>query len=89
MERLAVLFYDYVDDIVERRKPFREEHLGLLHELKDEGVLVMAGALGDPVHGAAIVFRFAHDAEDFVKRDPYVREGLVTAHRVEPWAIAI
>ena len=89
MERLAVLFYDYVDDIVERRKPFREEHLRMVGELKAEGLVVMGGALGDPPHGAAIVFRFAKDAEDFVQRDPYVREGLVTAHRVEPWTIAV
>lgn len=87
MERLAVLFYDYVDDILERRTPHREAHLALLGELQTAGDVVMGGALGDPVHGAAIVFRSVEAAEAFPATDPYVAAGLVTAHRVEPWTV--
>ncbi len=87
MERLAVLFYDYVDDILERRAPHREAHLALIGELKAAGDIVIGGALGDPVHGAAIVFRSGEAAEAFPATDPYVAAGLVTAHRVEPWTV--
>ena len=86
-----LLSYDYVDDIVTRRAPFREAHLGLLRALHERGALLMAGAVGDPVEGALIVFT-AEDktvAEEFVAQDPYVGEGLVTAWHVRPWSVVV
>ncbi len=50
----------------------------------------MAGALGDPPHGAAIVFADGvspSDIETFALEDPYVEGGLVTARRVERWNV--
>ena len=47
----------------------------------------MAGPLGDPPHGAAIVFKDRAAAEAFPQSDPYVENGLVTAWRVDPWAV--
>ena len=85
MERLTVLFYDYVPDIVERRGPFRDEHLALLSE---HGCL-LGGALGDPPHGAAIVFKSEADAEAFRSADPYGAAGLVQDSRIEPWTVAV
>jgi uncharacterized protein len=87
-----VLFYDYVDDIIERRAPHREAHLAHLRRWHDEGRLVMAGALGDPPHGGILVFRVddpAEEIEAFADADPYVAAGLVTDRRVEPWNVAV
>lgn len=86
---MYALFYDYVENIVERRAPFREEHLKLFREWREEGKTVLGGALGDPPHGALIVFDVedASEVERFCSIDPYVREGLVTARRIEPWAV--
>jgi uncharacterized protein YciI len=86
---MYALFYDYVENAVERRAPFREQHLANIKRWKDEGRLVMGGALGDPPHGALIVFSVddAADIEEFVAADPYVANGVVTDHRVEPWAV--
>ena len=83
------LFYDYVDNIVERRAPHRPAHLELYHRWREEGRLAMGGAIGDPPHGALIVFDVASAAEveEFAEADPYVQNGLVTARRVEPWAV--
>ena len=39
-----LLFYEVVDDYIERRRAFREEHLGLAQEAKERGELVLAGA---------------------------------------------
>lgn len=80
-----MLRYDYVDDILERRGAYREQHLALLTE---HGCM-MGGAIGDPVHGALIVFETAAQAEAFTRVDPYVANGLVTEQRIEPWALAI
>jgi hypothetical protein len=88
-ERHHVLFYDYVDDILERRRPHREAHLAHIRSHAERGTVVMAGALGDPPHSALIVFRTDDPAavEAFADADPYVRADLVTARRVEPWAV--
>jgi uncharacterized protein YciI len=84
-----VLFYDYVPDVVERRAPLRADHLALFREWREAGRIVMGGALGDPPHGAAIVFRVDDPAlvDEFTAADPYVRGGIVTSWRVEPWAV--
>ncbi|WP_322796299.1 YciI family protein, partial [Tepidiforma sp.] len=76
-------------DILERREPFRPAHLALVRECFEAGSLRMAGAYGDPVRGAVIIFTSQEAAADFVIRDPYVLNGLVTAHRVEPWNVVI
>jgi uncharacterized protein len=83
------LHYDYVPDIVERRAPFRPAHLELYRAWRADGRLVMGGAVGDPPHGALIVFQVASasEVEEFAAADPYVVNGLVTARRVEPWAV--
>jgi uncharacterized protein YciI len=47
----------------------------------------MAGPLGDPPHGAVIVFRDQAVAEAFAQADPYVINGLVTNWRVDLWAV--
>ncbi|MGH3669780.1 MAG: YciI-like protein [Pseudonocardiaceae bacterium] len=87
----SLLFYDYVADITERREPFRESHLALVGEIHDRGVLLMAGALTEPVDGAVFIFTTDDRSivEDFVARDPYVREGLVTTWRIRRWNVVV
>lgn len=80
-----LLFYDVVDDYVERRGPFRAEHLSLIQKAHGRGELVMAGALADPPDGAVLVFRDAQAAESFATSDPYVRNGLIKKWRVRAW----
>jgi uncharacterized protein YciI len=84
-----ILFYDYVADMAERRGPYRDAHLGRIRAEREAGRVVMAGALGDPPHGAAIVFKDVDpDAiEAFAQHDPYVEAGLVTARRIERWNV--
>ena len=86
-----LLLYDVADDYLERRPAYRDTHLTLARAAQARGELVMAGALHDPVDGAALVFR-ADDpsvAERFAENDPYVRNGLVTNWRVRRWAVVI
>lgn len=81
-----ILFYDYVADIAERRAPHREAHLARINEWRDQGKIVLAGAVGSPPHGAAIVFDVDDSAEveRFAAADPYVLADLVTGRRIEP-----
>jgi uncharacterized protein YciI len=82
-----LLLYDYVEDIVERRDPFRADHLSAIRAAKEDGRILQAGPLGDPPNGAAIVFADPATAEAFARADPYVTNGLVTSWRVEPWTL--
>ena len=89
--RLLALHYDYVSDILERRAPHREAHLAHAREWEQSGRLLIAGALGDPPHGALFGFDVDDPAEveQFAAGDPYVVAGLVTERRVEPWTVVV
>jgi uncharacterized protein YciI len=86
-----ILFYKTVDNYVERRKPFREEHLAYANAAHERGELVMAGALAEPVDSAVLVFKGedASNAEGFARNDPYVKNGLITEWQVRPWSVVI
>ena len=84
-----VLSYDVVDDMVTRRAPYREQHLKLIRDGHARGEIVMAGAVGDPVDGALLIFRSEtpEAAERFAAADPYVTQGLVIRWKVKPWTV--
>jgi uncharacterized protein len=76
-----ILLYDVVEDFINRRAPYREEHLNLVNQAHRRGELVMAGAFSEPVDGAALLFSSVDRAlvTRFAEADPYVRNGLVTS----------
>ena len=85
------LFYDLVDDMANRRVPYREAHLGLAREAHARGELLLAGALADPPDRALLVFQAkdAAVAESFARQDPYVVNGLVKRWEVRPWTVVV
>ena len=92
MPNYYALFYDeVVDDFVNRRTPFRQEHLGMAKESFAKGELQLAGALADPPDGALLIFRAetATPAEAFAQNDPYIRNGLVKKWRVRNWTVVV
>lgn len=86
-----LLIYDVVDSYVERRAPFRAEHLSLVQAALERGEFVLGGALANPADQALLLFRGDSPAvaERFVAQDPYVRNGLVTRWRVREWNIVV
>lgn len=86
-----ILFYDYVENILERRAPYRSEHLAAAQAAQARGELVMAGALAEPVDRAVLVFKVDDPQviEAFVRADPYVLNGLVTSWQIRPWTVVI
>lgn len=86
-----ILLYEVVDDYVKKRAPFREEHLRIADEAVEKGQLLLGGAFDNPVDGAALVFK-ADDrsvVENFVRNDPYVKNGLITDWKVREWTVVI
>ncbi len=84
-----LLFYDYIEGVLERRAPLREGHLAIAQRYLERGELLLAGALNDPIDGAVLVFNDRSSAETFVREDPYVLNGLVTGHRIREWNVVI
>jgi uncharacterized protein YciI len=89
--RYFVLIYHVGGGFVTRRAAFREKHLTLVGEAHARGELVLAGAMGDPVDRALLVFRAREraTAEEFARADPYVTAGLVERWEVQPWAVVV
>lgn len=73
-------------DAAETRAPFRAEHLARLARLRDEGVIVEAGAYADV--SASILLVRAADAEaaaQIAQADVYLRNGIWVELRVRPF----
>jgi len=86
VETKFALHYTYVDDILEKRDAFRENHIALARRMKASGDLIMGGAYADPVDGALVLFNSLSAAEKFVAEDPYVSNNLVVDHWIREWS---
>jgi uncharacterized protein YciI len=81
-----VLWGTYCADALERRAPYRDEHLAGLQRQKEEGVLLTLGPTVDASHVFGLYE--ADDletVENLVKGDIYWRQGIWTAVEVYPW----
>ena len=82
-----LVFYEFTKDYMQRRAPYRGEHLRLAWEAHERGELILGGALADPPDGAVLLFQGNDEsaARAFAENDPYVKSGLVTSWRVRAW----
>ena len=84
-----VLWGTYCENALEKRTPFREEHLARLKSLQEEGRLITLG----PTQDSAYVFG-VFEGEDAVEirklleQDVYWREQIWTSLEVHPWVQA-
>eukprot|EP00980_Cylindrotheca_fusiformis_P023608 scaffold10671_cov131-Cylindrotheca_fusiformis.AAC.6 len=88
-----LLKYEYIPDVLEKRGPFREGHLGLADQMIKEGTCLSGGPTGEvgmevPT-GALFIFTEEAAAKKFVEGDPYVSNGIVTGHSIEEWNIVL
>ena len=85
MEKFVV-FGRYCKDAINRRKPFREQHLGRLKSLKDKNILVTLG----PTKCAKYLFGiFNADDESqirsLIEEDIYWQKGIWINYDIYPW----
>ena len=85
------LIYHLVDDYLERRTKYREEHLKLASESNEKGKLILAGAFSDPPDKALLIFKVDDKSliEEFIRKDPYVKNGLITKWEIRDWTVVI
>lgn len=86
-----LLFYSYCGDYLERRSAFRDMHLRHAWEAQKRGLLILGGALSDPIDAGLVFFEAesAKAVEDFARADPYVLNGLVESWRIREWLTVV
>lgn len=84
-----ILRYDYIPDVLERRGPYREEHLALAKRSCISGGPTASTKNPSIPIGALFIFPDSHSATSFVDSDPYVSAGIVTGFSIEEWTVAI
>ena len=81
-----VLFYTSADDVGAKAPPHFAAHLERLTRFRDDGELLMVGVFGDPQEeGSMGIFATRAGAEEFVREDPFVLNGVVKAWEVREW----
>ena len=85
-----ILEYEYVSDILEKRTPYRDEHLALAEDLLSKNLLIAAGPF-QPATGAVFLFNTNDKSiiNSFIEKDPYVKAKLVTKFTVTEWNVVI
>jgi len=91
---LYVLRYDYVPDVLEKRGPYREGHLGLAKQMIQDGKCVVGGPFAETASpsnptGAYFLFTSAEAAQEFADKDPYGSGGIVTKYSIVEWSVAL
>ncbi len=84
-----VLFGSYCENAIEKRTPFRDEHLSRLSKLKEEGILITLG----PTKCMRYVFGIFEvssidELKQLLENDVYWKEGIWTSLDIYPWTQA-
>ena len=86
-----VVISHFCDNVAERRVPHREAHLAHLREMHERGMLLMGGALLDPMDAGMLIVR-AETKEDVEKElagDSYAQNGIWTKITVREWNVVV
>jgi uncharacterized protein len=85
-----VLLYESTPDFRTRVPAHIAAHRALWKAFHDDGRLLMIGPLTDEPAGEAMgVFTTRSAAEEFVRADPFVANGIVARWRIREWAEAL
>jgi len=81
-----VLWGRYCENALEKRTPFREEHLAGLHRQKQAGQLITLGPTEGSTHVFGIYEAGSHEeVEALVRGDVYWRNGIWSEVEIHPW----
>ena len=85
MEKFIV-FGKYCEDAINKREPFRKQHLNRLANLKDKNILVTLG----PTKCTKYLFGIfnAKDKKELrklIEKDIYWQEGIWVSFEIYPW----
>ena len=86
-----LLIYKAAENYIEKRAPYRKEHLELIQRLAQKGYVILGGATENPADEAYICFQCPsrETVENFVKQDPYVKHGAIVSHQIREWKVVV
>ncbi|MEI6029755.1 MAG: YciI family protein [Synechococcaceae cyanobacterium ELA739] len=81
-----VLWGTYCGNALDKRTPYREEHLAGLKRQKEDGILITLGPTENSSHVFGIYEAETQEqVEALLHADIYWRQGIWTEIRVYPW----
>ncbi len=85
-----ILFGSYCENVLERRTPYRDDHLAGLKHQQESGILITLGPTQDltKVFG---IYQATDEAtvRSLVEKDPYWKNGIWTEYEIKEWIQAI
>jgi uncharacterized protein YciI len=83
---MYVLLYESAPDVATKAPSHLPAHKSRLDEFHARGELLMVGTFGDPqTQGSMAIFASRKGAEEFVKDDPFVLNGVVKGWQIREW----
>ena len=88
MEKFVV-FGEYCNDAINKREPFRDQHLNRLRNLKNNNILVTLG----PTKCTKYLFGIfnannENELRELVEKDIYWEKGIWISYNIYPWVQA-
>jgi uncharacterized protein YciI len=89
--KLYILKYEYVENIAEKRTPYREAHTAYVTKQVNNGNIILGGTIDHPPTAALTILRnlTEKEIEEIAKQDPYVINGLVTKYSIKPFLAVV
>lgn len=85
-----VVFYESADDVQSKAPAHFPAHRARWQEFRDGGTLLMIGTFANPQEeGSMGIFTTRDAAEEFVKGDPFVLNGVVRRWHIREWNEAL
>jgi len=81
----VVMHYEVASDGMSRARIHYPAHRARLDEFHARGSLLMAGPFANPTEGAMGVFTSRDAAEEFIRGDPFVVNGVVARWTLREW----
>ncbi len=81
----AVLLYHAAPDVLTKAPLHFPAHKVRLDEFQRRGELLAVGTWADPRDGSMAIFRTRAAAEEFVRDDPFVKNGVVSSWELKDW----
>lgn len=85
-----ILFGSYCENALEKRTPYRQDHLAGLKKQKETGILVTIGPTKDNTKVFGIYdSESAEKVKELIENDPYWKHGIWTDYEIKEWIQAL
>ncbi|MGZ3236085.1 MAG: YciI family protein [Burkholderiaceae bacterium] len=81
----AVIFYELAPGGLPKARAYYAAHRARIDAFRARGTLLMIGAFSNSAEGAMGIFTTRAAAEEFIKDDPFVINGVVAKWTVRDW----